>query len=151
MTKILSIYNNDILLGDLSSETGGYSFCYAANWLSNPAALPISLALPLQADPFPQTVSQAFFSNLLPEGQLRDYYARKFRISPEDDFALLEALGGDCAGAISLYPQGFDPSPNFKTRRYRPLSAAEQEQLTVAYLIVMTSIQIISPILRNLM
>ena len=43
-----------------------------------------------------------FFANLLPEGNARTQLARRFGISVGNDFALLEAIGGDCAGAISL-------------------------------------------------
>jgi HipA-like protein len=33
------------------------------------------------------------------EGDLRLSICRQVRIAPEDDFSLLDAIGGDCAGA----------------------------------------------------
>ena len=43
-----------------------------------------------------------FFSNLLPEGQLRDYLAARAGVKPDQDFFLLAALGADLPGAISV-------------------------------------------------
>ncbi len=45
-----------------------------------------------------------FFSNLLPEGVLRTYLARQADVHPNREFFLLEALGRDLAGAISVRP-----------------------------------------------
>ena len=41
-----------------------------------------------------------FFSNLLPEGPLREYLAKKVGINPEREFFLLAALGADLPGSI---------------------------------------------------
>ena len=43
-----------------------------------------------------------FFSNLLPEGRMRDYLAERARVHPERDFFLLWALGSDLPGAITI-------------------------------------------------
>lgn len=57
-----------------------------------------------------------FFSNLLPEGHLRDYLAHKLDIDPAREFFLLAALGQDLPGAVIVEPLGelsdakFDPS-----------------------------------------
>lgn len=45
-----------------------------------------------------------FFSNLLPEGSLRDYLARKSGVKGEREFMLLKALADDLPGAIRLAP-----------------------------------------------
>jgi serine/threonine-protein kinase HipA len=45
-----------------------------------------------------------FFSNLLPEGHLRDYLAAKNRVKPEREFSLIEALGVDLPGAVIIQP-----------------------------------------------
>ncbi|MBI5542943.1 MAG: type II toxin-antitoxin system HipA family toxin [Deltaproteobacteria bacterium] len=50
-----------------------------------------------------------FFSNLLPDGALRDRLAHRLGVSPGNDFAMLAAVGGDCAGALSLLPPGVTP------------------------------------------
>jgi len=45
-----------------------------------------------------------FFANLLPEGLLRDYLAGLLNINPEKEFALIQALGQDLPGAITIKP-----------------------------------------------
>jgi serine/threonine-protein kinase HipA len=45
-----------------------------------------------------------FFSNLLPEGHLRDYLAARAGVKANRDFFLLAALGTDLPGAISVAP-----------------------------------------------
>jgi serine/threonine-protein kinase HipA len=47
-----------------------------------------------------------FFSNLLPEGHLRDYLARKLAINTRREFFLLGALGLDLPGAVIVEPLG---------------------------------------------
>lgn len=41
-----------------------------------------------------------FFSNLLPEGALRELIARRFAVSPSREFHLLARLGDDLPGAV---------------------------------------------------
>ena len=45
-----------------------------------------------------------FFSNLLPEGNMRQYLAEKAGMNPEREFFLLWALGKDLPGAITVTP-----------------------------------------------
>lgn len=88
-------------------------------------ARPLSLALPLREPPFPDELARPFFSNLLPEAGLREAVARRLGISVGNDFALLEALGGQCAGAVSLLPPGARPEPSGS---YRELTEDELQQ-----------------------
>jgi len=52
-----------------------------------------------------------FFSNLLPEGRMRDYLADRAGVNPEREFFLLWALGSDLPGAITVRPLGDDELP----------------------------------------
>lgn len=45
-----------------------------------------------------------FFSNLLPEGHLRDYLAKLAGVNPDREFFLLSVLGADLPGAIVVDP-----------------------------------------------
>ncbi len=67
-----------------------------------------------------------FFSNLLPEGHLRDYLARLAGVNQEREFNLLWALGRDLPGAISVepangeeWPPGFEDESAEDTKRKR--------------------------------
>jgi serine/threonine-protein kinase HipA len=123
MTQKLIAYKDTSVVGTLiKTDEENYVFCYAVSWLESRAQQPLSLTLPLRAEPFSSEATKAFFANLLPEGQIRDHYASKFRVSPDDDFALLAQLAGDCAGAIVLYPEGEAPLTANKQQRYRTLS-----------------------------
>ena len=45
-----------------------------------------------------------FFSNLLPEGSLREYLAKRAVVNPEREFFLLSVLGADLPGALVVTP-----------------------------------------------
>ena len=51
-----------------------------------------------------QTKLPPFFSNLLPEGHLRDYLAARGEIKPAREFKLIELLGEDLSGAVVINP-----------------------------------------------
>jgi len=96
---------NGRLVGYLDQMSGReMSFRYADDYLASPTPRPISQSLPLQAEAFDPPVTRAWFTNLLPEGEIRGHVARRLGISERNDFALLKAIGGDCAGALRLLP-----------------------------------------------
>jgi HipA-like protein len=66
----------------------------------------LSASLPLQAEPFYDRKTRPFFAGLLPEGQMRRLIAQRFLVSGQNDFALLEHIGGDCAGAVTFLAPG---------------------------------------------
>jgi len=86
--------------GVLADEPEGPRFTYDPAWIAA-ARPPLSQALPLTGPPLPGAV-HAFFGGLLPEGEPRRLIARRLGVSERNDFALLAAIGGDCAGAITL-------------------------------------------------
>lgn len=57
-----------------------------------------------------RTWAPPFFSNLLPEGPLRDYLARSAGLDPRREFPLLAALGRDLPGAVTVLP--LEPGPD---------------------------------------
>lgn len=58
-----------------------------------------------------QTKLMPFFSNLLPEGHMRDYLADRAGVNPEREFYLLWALGQDLPGAITVESADGEPLP----------------------------------------
>ena len=122
----LDVFLEGQLVGHLSQDDGQLSFRYAGDYLGNPHPLPLSRHLPILADQEPTTfgdqASRAFFENLLPEGEVRNQVARRLGFSRENTFALLAALGGDCAGAVSLSPPGQRPR---RAGHYRPIGEAD--------------------------
>lgn len=59
-----------------------------------------------------QTKVMPFFSNLLPEGQMRTYLAERAGVNPERDFFLLWVLGRDLPGAITIEPANGEAWPS---------------------------------------
>ncbi len=84
-------------------------FRYGSEWVRG-RGFAISQSMPL--DPGALTVrderAHRFFANLLPEGGARERVVRHLRV-PDDDFELLRKLGGECAGALSILPEGHQP------------------------------------------
>ncbi|MBI3771676.1 MAG: HipA domain-containing protein [Gammaproteobacteria bacterium] len=59
-----------------------------------------------------QTRLPPFFANLLPEGAMRDYLARRAGVNEKREFFLLWALGHDLPGGLTIRPlQGQSVSP----------------------------------------
>jgi len=100
---IVSLHGNPV--GVLDDDGQRLVFRYNDAWLADGDALPLSRQLPLQAEPFEGQRVNVFFGGLLPEADARDQIARKLGISVNNDFAMLERIGGECAGAIALVPE----------------------------------------------
>jgi len=102
-------------VGTLALVDGRLNFCYAPGWLSHKDAVALSASLPLQAEPFDDGKARPFFAGLLPEGQMRRLIAQQFQVSGQNDFALLDHIGGECAGAVTfLKPRQALPVPSRK-------------------------------------
>ena len=101
----LSVYFGESLAGHLSSTAeNGIVFSYEASYLE--AGLPpISLSLPLNAGEFSQKQCLPFFEGLLPEGDVKRRISDYLHISETSTLKLLNELGGECAGMISILPE----------------------------------------------
>lgn len=104
MTATLEVLCFGEPAGVLADERDGLRFAYDPAWVAA-GRPPLSQSLPLDGDPSPAVV-HAYFGGLLPEGEPRRLLARRLGVSERNDFALLGAIGGDCAGAITLAPPG---------------------------------------------
>ncbi|MEA5446845.1 type II toxin-antitoxin system HipA family toxin [Gammaproteobacteria bacterium AB-CW1] len=110
MSRRLQVYLHERLIGHLDqSDDGGLSFRYAEAYLAAPEHGALSLSLPLGEQPYDDRHTRPYFGNLLPEGPLRNRLARHLGLSEDNDFALLQAVGGECAGAVSLLPEDAPP------------------------------------------
>src|SRR5690606_30813103 len=69
----------------------------------------ISFSMPSRDEPYADRVVRPFFSGLLPDEGARQRLAGALGISAGNAFGLLEVIGGECAGALSLYPAGQTP------------------------------------------
>ncbi len=106
-------------------QHGDLGFTYDQAWLDDPKRPPISQSLPKRAEPFHRRETRPFFAGLLPEAAQREAVAKNLGISERNDFRLLEALGGDVAGALTLWPEGETPPAEPEISAARPLTDAE--------------------------
>lgn len=113
----------------VEDEHGDLAFAYDAGWLGRKDAQPLSRSLPLRPKPFGRRKCRPFFGGLLPEAEQRGLVARALGVSEANDFALLDGIGGDVAGAISLLPEGEAPHPGRVPEVPAPLGDAQLAEI----------------------
>lgn len=98
--KQLSVRLNGTPVGILEQNSVGH-MSYSYNSSTTQA---ISAGMPIREEPYPHIQCEAFFGGLLPESETtRKIIGKKYGISPNNSFAILKAIGYDCAGAISFH------------------------------------------------
>jgi len=112
MVERLIVYLRGVRIGfiEFDHETNTREFSYDADYLALPSACPISLSLPLRPEPYDSWRTRLYFENLLPPDLVRRKLEKIIHHDHDNYFAFLKTLGGDCAGAIALYPEGTDPA-----------------------------------------
>ena len=124
MAKTLDVYLHRELIGHLIQNDGGQMvFDYAESWLEKSGATPLSHSLPLRRKRFTRKECRGYFAGVLPEESKRAIIARNLGISERNDYAMLERIGGECAGAVTFVPAG-EPMPA-RDDHYRALSSPE--------------------------
>ena len=124
-TRILDVWRDGRRVGQLTQNRHGeLGFAYSPQWLGTADAPPLSASLPKRSEPFSRRECRPFFGGLLPEEIQRDAAARALGVSPGNDFALLDRLGGDVAGALQILPPGELPAAPDPDRRAIPLDDA---------------------------
>lgn len=128
MSRLLDVYLKDRKAGELKQDDDGLlTFTYGSDYLtSDPVAL--SVSLPVQEKPFIDRIARAYFSGLLPDEGARRRLAAALGISSSNAFGLLEIIGGECAGALSLVPPGQLP-PGSTADDAEPLDEEHLEEV----------------------
>jgi serine/threonine-protein kinase HipA len=125
-TDTLNLWYEQRRVGELwRNPVGAIGFRYDPEWLDHGFA--VSRSLPLSVHEFaPEDgTAQRWFANLLPEGAVREHIVRDLKL-PNTDFDLLRAIGGECAGALSILPVAQQPSGQ---QQYRPLTEKDLADL----------------------
>lgn len=110
-------------VGTLQTTHAGTSFFYDETYLSSEFTQPISLSLPLQAEPFTSHDLPPFFEGLLPEGPLRTAMAHALHVDGSFPADLLQKLNDESIGGLVFSTA---ESISRDEWSYRPL---EQEEL----------------------
>jgi len=111
MTPPLAVYLGKQCIGTLTLHLGDSSFfTFEESYLNMPKRPTLSQSF-LAASGEVVLVAKStrvklppFFSNLLPEGHLRDYLAKRGGVNPAREFMLLALLGDDLPGAVIVKP-----------------------------------------------
>jgi len=112
MTGQLTVWWDGRATGSLHlDQYGEMEFTYAPEWLADGSAPALSFSLPKRVDAFGRRECQPFFGGILPEEGQRSAIARALGVSAENEFRLLEHLGGEVAGALTLLPESEVPQP----------------------------------------
>jgi serine/threonine-protein kinase HipA len=108
--RVLVVWWDGRAVGELTQDQDGeLGFAYAAEWLDDPRAPAISASLAKRPEPFSRRECRPFFGGLLPEENQRRAAAQALGISQANDFAMLDRLGGEVAGALQFLPPGQRP------------------------------------------
>jgi len=112
----LQVWIGQSSVGTLSQddETDRFQFEYDPHWINNPEGYPVSPAIPFVqsgniSDERHSVSVRRFFENLLPEGQALDAAAAANRVSKANLYAVLQSLGRESTGALSLLPADVTP------------------------------------------
>ena len=115
------VYFGPHFAGHLASERGRMTFAYSDEWAAGPRHQ-LSVRMPVRREPYDHDASNAYFANLLPEDEHKRLLASVLGASARQVGPLLGAIGGECAGAVSIWPEGSAPDA---VARYEPLSDDE--------------------------
>lgn len=109
----LNVWIEDELVGKLyRNRFGAIGFVYEGSWIEK--GYPISQQMPFaNSDYSPETgVAHQFFANLLPESNARQHIVRDLKIT-NSDYDLLKAIGGECAGTLSILQESEEKEKNY--------------------------------------
>lgn len=124
--RSLNIFIGARLIGELFEGDDIWTLQYDSTWVDAPDGFDLAPGLPRSKYPIVDGGTnrpvQWFFDNLLPEERLREAISKEADIKGEDAFGLLEYLGAESAGSLTLLPPD-ELIP--QQRELRPLSDAE--------------------------
>ena len=114
MGSVLDVFLGDVQVGMLTREAGGrLRFLFTEDYAEMAKRPTLSLSYEVAPGQLMGLAPRAyagrlppFFSNLLPEGPLRDLLIRRAGVRPSDEFALLCALGEDLPGGVRVVDTG---------------------------------------------
>ena len=104
MIELLVVVADRRIMGEIQRDRRGrLTLVYDDRWRSMDAAYPLSLSMPLVVAEHEHARIEPWLWGLLPDNEvILARWGQRFHVSPRNAFALLSAVGEDCAGAIQL-------------------------------------------------
>ena len=127
MTHALHVWHDNTPIAVIEHEghDDRWRLRYAAQWLADAKAFPLSPTLPLvppQAD-YASAAIKRFIEHLLPEGRALDVAVAHKGLTKTNIFGLIRALGAETAGALRFY--GDETVNPTETPTLRPMTLSE--------------------------
>lgn len=97
-----NVFFKNQLAGYIEETESGYRYSYDQSYRLSPSAQPISVTIPLQAEPYDSATLHPFFDGLIPEGWILAIVIKNWKINPRDRIGLLLTVCKDCIGAVSV-------------------------------------------------
>jgi serine/threonine-protein kinase HipA len=101
-------------VGEILVGTAGPAFAYAPSWGRRPDAFPLSLRMPIEGGAFEPEIVLPWLMNLLPEGPQLATVGRWLGVAPQDTMGVLEKIGRDVAGAVSVGRARASERPDYR-------------------------------------
>ena len=104
MTDVLVALADDRVMGEVRrARSGRLSFVYDPGWQAARGAWPLSLSMPLVISEHEHGRIESWLWGLLPDSEaVLARWGQRFHVSPRNAFALIGAVGEDCAGAVQF-------------------------------------------------
>lgn len=125
-------YDTPVCVGHIDRESA--TFAYDPGYLAKTDSVPLSLSLPLRAEPYDAPSIRPYFEGLLAEGAARQALAAELGLAVEDYLGLLVACGKDCIGDV-LVLEASDTCETDSTEAmgYAPVSPDELSAMFGSY------------------
>jgi serine/threonine-protein kinase HipA len=135
----LSVWIRQTLVGGITELTNDQNlFAFTDDYVNNAERPVLSLSLydetgKLNISPIVKTTRVApFFSNLLPEGRLREFVARQAGVKSVRDLPLLRVVGDDLPGAVVVRAEADGPPVEEAEEEIRPLDESQPLRFSLA-------------------
>ncbi len=109
MSKVLEVKLSGVPCGEVTqSSEGNLLFNYRENYPTT--ATPVSLSMPVGFLRYSKATVMPFLQGLLPDNQnALTAIAKRFGVSPNNPFALVQMVGAEVAGALEFFDSGVEP------------------------------------------
>ena len=122
----IPVFYETLPVGEIHvSGPGQIAFRYSPSWRSVQGAFPLSTLAPLEGSGMEAATFTPWLANLLPEGPALEMVSRRLGASPGDVLTILQAIGADTAGALSIGQPALRGVPAHSA----PQSEAELEKI----------------------
>lgn len=102
----LSVIAANRLMGVAHRDGQQLGFSYTEDWLGWEGAHHLSLSMPMKGEVHGGKALENFLWGLLPDNtRVLEDWGKRFQVTPNNPFRLIEHVGEDCAGAIQFVPE----------------------------------------------